>query len=96
MAKVSDLEFVDTEPPLAKKSAPTNAYWREVRAVLEMCPDKWAKVITFDKTSSAASRAGNINANRNDIFPADLFEARYTKDETSSTLYLIYRPKGGE
>jgi hypothetical protein len=86
---VGDIEFLEEEPPLPRKHDRDDQFWRDVKAVIDMKPNTWAKVKVYDKENAAAQKASIINNNRNKMFPSDKYEARYTREDGTSILYLL-------
>lgn len=86
-------EFMEDEPEPNKTIDRDDAFWNDVKNVLEMAPLRWARVKTYDKINAAPQKAANINGNRNKTFPSDKFEARYSKDSEAGTsvLFLCYK-----
>ena len=89
---VANIQFLDEEPPMPRKHDRDDNFWREVKAVLEMAPGKWAKVKEYDSPNAATQKAANINGNRNKMFPASEWSARYARhaEEGKSVLFLCY------
>lgn len=79
------------EPPLPRKHDRDDKFWLEVKAVLEMAPNKWAKVKEYDTLNAATQKAANINGGRNKMFPKDCWEARYKRDAEANTSTLFLR-----
>lgn len=88
---LEEVEFLDEAPAEARTYNRDDEYWQKIRHLLEMAPNKWAKVKQFENQASAGQRASAINRNKNKMFPSDLFEARYAKNGEGSILYLIYK-----
>jgi hypothetical protein len=88
---LEEVVFLDEAPPEARTYNRDDDYWQKIKHLLEMAPNKWAKVKVFENNASAGQRASAINRGKNKMFPSDCFEARYSKDESSSTLFLVFK-----
>jgi len=86
------IEFVSEAdvPEAARQNDRNPALWKAVIMLLKKNAGTWAKVREFDKPVNAGAKASSINGNRNKAFPADQWEARHTKSDTGSVLYMRF------
>lgn len=88
-----DVEFIDDEnvPEPPRKNDRDDERWQFVKDLLNGNPGKFLKAKVFDSSVAAGQKASNINGGNNKMFPAEQFEARYTRDKekNTSTLFLL-------
>lgn len=89
------ITFVPEEevPEAPRQNTRNKALWKAVLMMLRQYPGQWAQVQEFDKPGSAGQLTSNINNNKNKSFPSNEWEARYTKTENSSILFMRYTGK---
>lgn len=77
-------------PPPPRQNDRNPELWKAVTLILQNNPNTWAVVKEYDKAGSAGAKAANINGDKNKSFPAKDWEARYTKTDDSSVLFMRY------
>lgn len=89
------IQFVsDDEVPEPPRE--TNRYtevYLEAEKVLAKRPLKWAKVVESDSPTYAPAKASAINGDRVKQFPAANWQARASRGESGSMLFMRYVPE---
>jgi len=92
------IKFVEAEnvPAPPRKNDRNDELWAIVKDVLNVNRGQFAHVKTFDNTVAAGAKASAINSDKNKIFPAADFEARYSRDKekNTSSLFLMRKDNG--
>lgn len=86
------ITFVDeADVPEAPRQNDRNpALWKAILTILRQNPGQWAQVREFEKPGSAGQYVSQINNGNKKDFPNTEWEARYTKTEKSSILFMRY------
>lgn len=86
------IKFIpDEEVPEASRQNNRNpGLWKAILTILKSHPNQWAQVQEFEKSTTAGAKASQINNDKNKTFPAAEWEARSTKTENSSVLFMRY------
>jgi hypothetical protein len=86
------IKFVDeSEVPEAPRQNDRNpALWKAILVILRQNPGQWAQVREYDKPGSAGQYTSQINGDKKKDFPAKEWEARYSKSDKSSVLFMRY------
>jgi hypothetical protein len=89
------IKFVDEAevPEAPRKNDRNPALWTAILTILRQNPGQWAQVREFDKPGSAQQYVSQINGGKRKDFPEGQWEARYTKTEKSSVLFMRYTGK---
>jgi hypothetical protein len=86
------ITFVPEEdvPEAPRQNDRNPALWKAILIILRQNPGQWAQVREFDKAGAAGAHASQINNGKKKAFPSKEWEARYTKSDNSSVLFMRY------
>jgi hypothetical protein len=67
------------------------ALFRRAKSILENRPGEWFQVKIYDRPTAAQQKANRINTGNSTMFPTTEYEARYSKHNKGSVLFMRRR-----